>query len=323
MSRCCHRRTGAALLIALVAVSIVTVGTVGALRSSAAGLAASGGAVFEAQAEALARDLEPVALAALTERGDALFTDAADPSSLVDIIEGAREGVTVRVRALDLSGRLHIAHVRSFAGDGLPEPLQALRGSAPRSGESSGANATLAGVLAAAAEAGADLSSVSEWPAHDTKPHSDSDLPAATIWLTDHGGGALNLATAPLELVRAALKGRGRDPGAAKQILLARERGDPIPSDAVSRLNVRPQGGALVGRLVPLTTTSDAVAFVISVESGGRLARWWVVVESGRASSRRGTIDERYQRSLPSLGEPVKPSAPGRWSVVERRRIAG
>lgn len=331
-----HHRRGAALLIALVAVSIVTVGTVGALRSSASGLAASGGAVLEAQAEALARDLEPIALALLTEKGDALFASAPDPSGLVEVLRYGRGGVDVAVQALDLSGRLHIAHLRSSAGDGLPEPLQALRASAPRSVEPSSAGVTLIGALSAAAEAGADLSNLSEWPAHAARPQSEGDPTPAAMWLTERGSGALNIATAPLELVRPALSGRGRDPGAARQVLLARERRQPVPTDAVARLNARPQSGGMSERLVPLTTTSDAVALVISVESGGRLARWVIVVETDGGPRRRGGDVVTYRRPLPTFCEPTDPapdqagkrqrpaaSSTGRWSVVERRRIDG
>ncbi len=336
MSRRAGYRRGAALLIALVAVSIVTVGTVGALRSSASGLAASGGAMFEAQAEALARDLEPIALALLTDKGDALFTSAPDPSGLVEVLRDGRSGVSITVQALDLSGRLHIAHLRSFAGDGLPAPLQALRASASRSREPSEASVSVTEALSAAAEAGADLLSVTEWPTHAARPHSLGDPTPAAMWLTERGGGALNIATAPIELVRAALRGRGRDPGAARQVLLARERGEPVPADAVARLNARPQAGGIEERLVPITTTSDAVALLISVESGGRLARWVIVVEAGGGPRRRGGDAETYRRPLPAFSEPTDPApdqagkrqrsvaaSTGRWSVVERRRIDG
>lgn len=331
-----HHRRGAALLIALVAVSIVSVGTVGALRSSASGLAASGGAVFEAQAEALARDVEPIALALLTEKGDALFASAPDPSGLVEVLRDGRGGVGITVQALDLSGRLHIAHVRSFAGDGLPEPLQALMASAPRSAGPSSAGVPLSETLSAAAGAGADLSSVTEWPAHAPRLHPEGDPTPVAMWLTEHGSGALNIATAPIELVRAALRGRGRDPGAARQVLLARERGDQVPADAVAKLNARPQAGGIGERFVPLATTSDAVALVITVESGGRVARWAIVVEAG-AKPRRGAGDAvTYRRPLPAFRELTDPASdqagkrqrsaalsPGRWSVVERRRISG
>lgn len=328
-----HHRRGAALLIAVVAVSIVTVGTVGALRSSASGLAASGGAVFEAQAEALARDLEPIALALLTEKGDALFASAPDPSGLVEVLRDGRGGMAIMVQALDLSGRLHIAHLRSFAGDGLPEPLQALRASAPRSAGPSSAGGTLSQTFSAAG-GGADLSRVTEWPAHAVRRRSDRDPTSAAMWLTEHGSGALNIATAPIELVRAALRGRGRDPGAARQVLLARERGEQVPADAVAGLNARPGAGGLGERLVELTTTSDAVALVISVESGGRLARWAIVVEAGGAPRRRDANADTYRRPLPTFREGADPppeqarkrpaaSSTGRWSVVERRRIGG
>lgn len=320
MNRRMRTRRGLALLLVIVALSIVTAAATGALRASANALSAAHRSVFEVQAEALARDMEPVLLDALREGADALFPIEGDPSAPAALLRTGRGAVRVSVDALDLTGRLHAMHLGSLADAGLPEALQPLsgsRGSLETRRTAHGVESLPLTLEQVIAENGLSPT-VGGVRVH---PPSLGGLDAAALWITTRGRGALNVRTAPMPLLRAAV--RGRDPGAAREVIDAREHGRAIPPDAVVRLSRAPRHGAgAEPRFVPLTATSDAVAFIVTIEAAGRRARWWSVAEPKRAGS-----VPRVVRALPELNpDPSasnvrRPDQAPAWTIVERRRI--
>lgn len=125
-----HRR-GVALLLALLVLSVVAAASVGMLRT---GTDASLGSRARAQAVECDLNIEsllPHLLGWLSRDAD----DAARESEprpalgpgLNRVMDQQHNGVRITVDAIDLSGRLHVRYLDSFAAGGLSEPLRSLK----------------------------------------------------------------------------------------------------------------------------------------------------------------------------------------------------
>jgi hypothetical protein len=277
-------RRGAALLLALGALVAVT--TLGAAALRAATTARLVGVADRDTAEAaqLVRDLEPALLAWL---GSGAISGHSDWAPVFASVRGS---VGVTVHAVDLSGRLRIDRLESFAAMGLPQTLRM---------------AELDELLERPAATPALVEEVAIAARCDAFPISHAGAPAfdAATWLTAYGDGALNVRTAPLPLLEAAL--RGADPSAARLLLVARQTGEPIPPAVMASIQRRTAAGD-ADRLVALSTGSTAAAFLVTIEHGRVARRWWLVAELGDPRA----IDDARRRARPQ------------WRWMERRRIA-
>ncbi len=282
-------RRGAAMLIALMVLAAMTSLGAAALRSAAGALAEARSLADGAESARLVNDLAPVLLEWLAQDDLAIL---APNRSVVDpghaprwplVFSTSRDRLEVQVRAIDLSGRLRIDMMESFARLGLPESLQTLdlpEHELPPPYEQ----------LAREAVKASPGSDVRGFPAED-----DGEAAVSIAdWLTVRGSGALNVNTAPAPLLKAALA--GAPPDAVRRLMALRRTDAPATSELLHRLR-GPSHDRAVKR-VPLTDQSDAVGFMISVRHGGALRRWWIAAERDGAG----------------LG--------GEWRIVEQRRIA-
>jgi hypothetical protein len=105
-------------------------------------------------------------------------------------------------------------------------------------------------------------------------------LPAARIgaWIATHGSGAINVNTAPLPLVDAALRELGR--GGLDAIVAARQKGERAiapapPATRGDRGRERRADGSLPA--VTLVSNSDCFAFRIDARAGRARKSWWSI----------------------------------------------
>lgn len=298
-------RRGAALLLALLVIVALSLAGVGAMRRSANGALSAAQDRFDEQSRWLARDAETLALRWL-ERLDR-SRDPLVGDGVHEIMSVKRDGVAVRIGAIDLSGLLRVDLLGSFAATGLPEPIRSMR-LEPRPAD---ALPWLYEELAERAHAGVRAFPDRTWNNGDGLP-----APAVALWVTARGSGAVNVHTAPQELLRAILRGGGRggDMNAAQEALLARSRGLPVPQDALARLSVRPTEPSGRAREPGLTSVSDHFGFLVEISERGRSARWWLVAE-------RTSRPHETHREVSAFGAALSEERRG-WAIVEARRIA-
>lgn len=323
-----HR--GTAMLLALAALAIVVPAGAAALRSASARATESSGSLDEERARLAALSIGP-ALLAWAANQDSSEAAAQDREGLTRILDReGQDGARLIVDAIDLSGRLHIDALETLARNGLPRPFDQLAAPAPNRANEN--NLEFRPLLPEAIawslrhELGASASS---FPL-PLEGSSDPQEPSVALWITGHGRQqdkgsrarpgrappipALNIHTAPVELLRAALV--GYEPALARSALEHRERGEPIPPEIAGSLMA---ASSAAGRgaeesqrtwsLTPLTTRSDAYGFLVAVERGAGRATWWIVVERSTQAGRRGGV--------PSAGRgPV-----AGWTITERRRV--
>lgn len=307
------QRRGAALLVALVCLSVVSLAGVSLLRLAfdASMTARRDAAVREA--ETLAADAEHAVLAWLAAGGGGGgfggIPDGVERSGFVRIASVSDGALTLTLDAIDLSGRLHASHLRGHPRlrAALPLAYQGLDDASLQRLATTARPAARAGRAAAAADPALLLREVvamtgradaREFPPLGEVTAAGSLGDSACEWLTTRGGAphALNVNTAPLPLLEAALA--GRDPAAAARALAARQEGKPVPPDALAALaRARGRSGEAI---VPLTASSSAAGFLVTVRVPSTTTRWWIVAEPAPGSRTSGG-----------------------WSVVERRRAEG
>jgi hypothetical protein len=152
---------------------------------------------------------------------------------------------------------------------------------------------------------------------------ASGDSDAAVLWITTRGAEpfALNVDSAPIPLLEAALT--GRDPGAAARALAARREGLRVPPEVVATLS-----GSGTANATPLTSASNAAGFIVTIrrvgeghpeaesESGGQ--RFWLVAE--RLGVRRAGAGGAGGGGASGGGAG---GGSGGWIIVERRRAEG
>ncbi|MEQ9617530.1 MAG: hypothetical protein RLN60_05790 [Phycisphaerales bacterium] len=277
-------RRGVALLLALLALVL--------LSSAAVPLLSTGHQVSRARFDAG----ESVASRLIVESLQPLLIDwsrehaSEAQAPFFELIHRTdRNGRVVTVRAIDLSGRLHVSHLDTFAASEIPDPIRASvididSQSRPRSGSSESPRRLLD-------EYFADDSAAPLFPMEFADRHTPSSI---LDWISAHGDPnrtntqALNINGAPLALLRAAL--RGRDPSRAAQAIELRQQGLTVPNNLVSSLGG--DGDDSIKR-VPLRGTSNAFGFMVTLEQGPRTETYWLVTEA----------------------------LTGSWSCTERRRV--
>lgn len=326
------QRRGAALLVALVCLSVVSLAGVSLLRLAfdASMTARRDAAVREA--ETLAADAENIALAWLASGAGAgtsgaggggfgAIPDGVDRSGFVRIASLHDDALTLTIDAIDLSGRLHVSHLRDHPRlrAALPLAYQGLDDASLQRLATTARPAARAGRLAAAADPAPLLREIvamtGRADAREFSPLGEVTAAgslgeSACEWLTTRGGAphALNVNTAPLQLLEAALA--GRDPAAAARALAARQEGKPVPPDARAALALtRGRSGEA---LVPLSSSSSTAGFLVTVRIHSTTTRWWIVAEPAPGSRTSGG-------GAGASGG----GGGGGWLVVERRRAEG
>ncbi|MBL0922083.1 MAG: hypothetical protein IBJ10_08130 [Phycisphaerales bacterium] len=324
-------RRGAAMLLALAALVIVVPAGVAALRSAAARALASSASLDEERARVAALSIGPALLAWAANQDGSQTAPLRRRDGLVRILDReGQDGARIVVDAIDLSGRLHVEALGTLARSGLPRPLDQMTVPAPTRREATSADPIPLMPEAIAWSVRRELDATAPTFPLSGAGNADSLEPAVALWVTDHGRRqnagararpgqtptipALNIHTAPIELLRAALV--GYDPAPARSALECRERGEPIPPEVAGSLAAASRAGGRgageSGRswsLTPLTTRSDAYGFLVAVERGATRVTWWIVAERSMQAARRG--------SMTSAG---RGPASG-WTITERRRV--
>lgn len=97
--------------------------------------------------------------------------------------------------------------------------------------------------------------------------------PSVGAWVATHNSGWINVNTAPIDLVEAAMRLAGR--GGLEQIVAARAQGE------LATMGDLPQSGDADDLAPDLVAQSRAWAFRIDVRVGLLRRSWWAVYESG------------------------------------------
>ena len=305
-----RRRSGLALVFALLALLVFTMVAVSLFATAMHTDLSARLDSAEHQAEVLGRDARPLALAWLSEHASMypsvlLGQDGRfeiDPRGYVPVLEDEHDGVFVRVRVIDLAGRLHVRH----------------HGPSVRAlGVISGASTPLGGTAVLTAEshrppqpvdAVATEHSLSTWPElgvgsvdlSSIGPRSASEL------LTSHGRRAVNLRTAPREVLDAVLV--GLDPVVSSRVLDAASAGRALDAADIHRLvsqRDRIRQASPKNTDAPLTAIAGPFGVLIEVQVTSTWQSWWGVAD-------------RVAR--PDLGDRTLKWRYVRWSRAERSR---
>ncbi len=298
-------RRGIALLVSLVVVMSVSTLAVGLLQQAQSGSTASEFNTRSTQARLLVTDLTPRLLEWAAAETDSVFRAADDPSGWVPVFETDTGSLAIRIDAIDCSGRLRIDRLSTFARMGLPAPLQQLQVNQIREPNFKETK-ELRPLLESFANHTPDRSAIEAF----SKSHTSTAQPGTIVladWVTTHGSGALNITTAPLPLLKAAL--RSQDPSSAREILALRESGGPIPPSLIQQSS---NSASDSSKRLTLTTTSSAVGFILTVTDHGSEQRWWIVAEQLTASQLRGALSAAYGADVSAISS---------WRITERRRI--
>ncbi|MCA9304922.1 MAG: hypothetical protein R3B46_02025 [Phycisphaerales bacterium] len=310
--RVSHRR-GVALLLALLALSVVAAASISMLRTGTDASLGSRARAQSVECDLIIESITPHLLGWLSlDADDAAREGEPLPAlgpGLNRVMDQQHGGVRVTVDAIDLSGCLHIRYIDSFAAGGLSELLRSL-GSRELQPSTTNRRAddisppvlpeTIAGLASARAVSIDDH--VDAFPSRVTADESLQASDACVVMqLTTLGDRALNVRTAPMPILEAALI--GRDPAIAGQILDLRHSGRPIPDQLIIRLAMSNEPGSREGirvqdrtgknsgsegnrggRYVPLTGASSAAGFIVTIRHKGAMRRWWVSCERAHES---------------------------------------
>ena len=193
-----HR--GFALLLALMALSVVGTLGAGALIHAHSAVTTVHFSIADAQAR-LALDQVEGTLIQWVADPDSNFASMQWPADgFTRILETGDDGLSVTVDGIDLSGRLHAARLESFAMRGLPSELQSIDAPGARRLVESLRREDLAPLLERVAALRSTHDTQAPMPAF---PRRSAILHDSTMcqWLTTRGSGALNLHSAPPELL--------------------------------------------------------------------------------------------------------------------------
>jgi len=295
------------MVLALAALMLVSTLGVGLLRAAANRSMASRHALNEAHAALVSERIEREILHWLETSPDAPRMIARPGWTLLH--EHHSEMLVVHIHALDLTGRLHVGCFATDAAAGLPDPLRsALRdGALPPAARPAARDRTPTSPLL---EECLDVSVLALRPPWRLFP-SRADVIAGTSdevashWVTGYGEGALNIHSAPIPLLDAALIGHGVARRDREEAIALRQEGYPIPRSLANRIISSRRPFEQHPGAVPLTDRCRAMALLITVRGRGADRAWWIAVEH-RAAPR---APRRSAHRQPA------------WHIVERRRI--
>lgn len=297
-----HRsRRGFALVLALLALSVVGSVCVGALLRARAATTTVSFSISDLQSELVLEGLSD-AIRQWLEDSEADLSMIDWPThGRIQILNHESANLSISVEVIDLSGRLHVSRLETFAMRGLPTNLQSIDSVKSRrivaSLQRDNLKPTIEQIVALGSTPDADKT-LAVFPLSEDEPKNST----ACEWLTTLGAGDLNVHSAPPELLRAAL--HGLNPTLSRRAVESRQRGarvdDDVASALVSERNRTTFRSSQNSRHVPLTTKSSALGFLISITQSGRIERWWFALENrpNRRSSQNAN-----------------------WRFVERRRI--
>lgn len=356
-----HRIRGAALLLALLVVTVLSTAAVASLRVASNGAIAARFALDEARATSTIESLLPE-LRAWAGRQQALprvgtpvhpGTDgllSADRSDWSDVLV---DEPFLRVHAVDLSGRLPWRFAASVPGS---------HGDADGQGLAPEVRERAEAISRALAEVPPQKTSstggsFARWnplgePFIDAL-HPSTGTPGLPDWSLRSGRAtSINIRTAPLDVLSAVIRDGGVDQGTARELVAARNKAGQqgeLPAELCrraietrARFNREAEPGE---RRVDLTDRTDAYGVIVGLRlphdgqgsSPGhglgaitRETRWWVVVELAPPPP---SPDELFRselrgdrqggsNTLPNAGTPGRSGHAVRWRITELRRIA-
>ena len=300
------KNRGAAILLAMLVASIVPLASLALLRAASNARLAERFSEEDQIGRDIVKDLTPMLLTWAVEHAEVDWLSERTESDDRDAIgaeivrmEDGPGGWSVRVRAIDLSGRLHARFIESAAAAGVPQMVfgrinpDQVSSHYQAQSPPSHAPVLLESLL---------FSSEAVYPVGDDPMWHAS--PSA--WVTTHGPGALNVRTAPIELLEPALS--GIESGMRQEVLELRRAAKPISDSLVRGVIALGQGessdtASTTGE-VPLSGESEAMGFIVELEDPSRRTlAWWIVAE------------------LTPEQDGSARSEPRTWSIVEWRRI--
>lgn len=226
-----------------------------------------------------------------------------------------------RAWGIDLAGRAHVRHAGAFAADAIPVSIanaidreavdRAIERRASQQQEPSPLPPPL---LESLLRRGTPVANFPSDP--DQKTESETAL---TTWWTTHGSGSLNIATAPLPILEAALL--GLDPLHTSAVLDARRAGQPPPATSTAALiqaRSRQIADEDATRLIPLTDRSDAVGVLVETTFASHINRTWFVLTPPGTNENR-TAQQQLRRRGNRPVESTESSPP--WQIVLRQTI--
>lgn len=300
-------RRGFAMLLALAALMLISTLGVGLLRSATNRTMASRHALNEAHAGLIAERIEREILHWLETSPDALEMITQPGWTLLH--EHHADLQAVHVHAMDLTGRLHFSGFTSKAAAGLPSTLQAaLRDHiVPHPARAAPRDAAPPSPLLEECVDISVLERGSPWrlfprPAN-VNPEAVDEY--AAHWMTGLGDGGLNIHSAPVPLLAAALVGHGVARGDCEQAIALRQDGQPISGSLANRIIVSRRPFEQHSGAIPLTDRCRALALLITVRGNEPERAWWIAIE---------------HRALPRAPRRSADRRPA-WHVVERRRV--
>ncbi|MGP1345524.1 MAG: hypothetical protein ACTS3F_02495 [Phycisphaerales bacterium] len=245
-----------------------------------------------------------------------------DPSTESEASSGM-QGARVRVWLVDLSGRLHVRYHRAIVAEALPPAIaQALDPIAiDRALDRRAASRQNDAAIPLPPPMLTSLVRTGGHALHPDDPASEARCAEAlTHWVTTGGDGALNIATAPIDLLETALLGLDSQHGRA--VIDARRRDLPLPPDSARALiqaRERQIADDEATRLVPLTDRSTAIGLLIDVTFASHTVRSWHIVTprpDAAQIQRRGQGSPRRARTIEATI--AEPSA---WRVASSQSL--
>ena len=246
-----HR--GAALLLVLIALAVISAGSAALVSHSSQALTTSRASLSVAEASWIARDVQPAMITWL-DSGSVAGEKSGQFAEFRIIREFETQDILVTIRAIDLSGRIHVDLLKTELRSVLPLDVEARL-----------------------------KTKTDSWPGDETLAeyfdYSNSMKPLSSLriltWLTTFGDGRLNIRSADHALLEIALA--GAESSIARSILDRRRAGEPIPHSLAKRaITTGPNSRQ---DALPLTDQSSAMGFLVSITRHGTTRTWWTVYE--------------------------------------------
>lgn len=284
-------RSGIAMILVLLAVLVLSGAGLTLVRTSASFSNLARHELFERRSRITANDLREVLVAWVDQR-----SSSGGKQSGTEELQLSIDGCDIEVETVDLAGCLHAKYLAGASSllYSLPSEFHTL--SIPK------AYASLDWEKAIPEERPTleELSSSNSFYIWGTQ--GDARSPRLCQWITTAGRGSLNIHTAPLDLLSAAMTAAEVEASDARRVIKARSENHAIdPTVAARAVIVAQQAHRTNGKVIPLTTREGPWGFLVTVKEDRQQARWWVEVEEVRA---KHTSTPRH-----------------RWKVTQFRRV--